>query len=358
MIYTLYLTSLILSATIAVALALYFWRYRNASGGIPAVFLMLAIVVWSLGYVVQLRSAELSGQIFATYIQYLGIVTLPAAWFIFSLQYTALNGRLKRINLFYLAIVPSITLVLVWTNSFHELVWRGTHLETSGPFIMIAKTYAPWFWVHTVYSYLLVLLGTLVLIKRLFRSPRLYHSQIIAILVGVLIPLSWNVLYVFRLFPIYHIDLTPSAFAISGLAWAWGLFRLRFLNIIPVSRDTIIENIRDGIIVLDTQNRFIDINPAAQRIIGHSISDVIGRTYASALSQQPELVERSYIHATESTEVYNEVTIEKGETRYYYELRASPLYDRHSRLIGRLIILHDITAHKLTEMKDQDLERN
>ena len=355
MIYTLYLTSLILSAAIAVALALYFWRRRHAPGAIPAVCLMLATILWSLGYVLQLGSVELSGQIFATYIQYLGIVTLPVAWLIFSLKYTAFNSWLTRKNLLLLSIIPFTTLILVWTNSFHELVWRGAHLETSGPFIVIAKTYAPWFWVHTVYSYLLVLLGTIILIERQFRPPRLYRSQSIAILVGVFIPLAWNVLYVFKLFPIYHIDLTPSAFTISGLAWAWGLFRLRFLDIIPVSRDTIIENIRDGIIVLDIQNRLIDINPAAQRIIGHSISDVIGKPLAHVLSQQPELAKRSYIHAIETIEVHDEVTIEKDETQYYYELQASPLHDRRGRLIGRLIILHDITARKLIEIEKKDM---
>lgn len=353
MVYALYLSSLITSAVVASAVALYFWRRRRVPGAIPAACMMMAVVVWSLGYVLELRSTELSGQISATYVQYLGIVTVPLAWFIFSLQYTSRGSRLTRRSLFLLSIVPSVTLVLVWTSSFHDLIWHGRHLETSGPFLIIAKTYGSWFWVHTAYSYLLVLLGTLFLIQRLFRSPRLFREQSIALLISAIIPLVWNVFYVFRLLPIYRIDLTPSAFTISGLIIAWGLFHFRLLDIVPMARETVIEDTSDGVIVLDAQNRFIDINPSAQRIIGYSLSDVIGQLFDRVVSQQPELVQRSYVQATEAR---GEIAIEKGETRYYYESRISPLHDRSGHLTGRLVILHDITERRLIEEKNKEVE--
>ena len=183
MIYTLYLLSLIISAVAASALAFYFWKRRSISGATPAMWLMLAVVVWSLGYVLQFTSTQLSGQIFATNIQYLGIVTVPVAWFAFSLQYTGHDNWLTRRNLFLLAIVPLVTVVLACTNSFHGLMWHGRHLETSGSFIVIAKTYGLWFWVHTSYSYLLLLFGTFILLQRLFQPPRLYRGQSIALLI-------------------------------------------------------------------------------------------------------------------------------------------------------------------------------
>ena len=343
MIYTSYLSSLIISAVVAAVLAFYLWQRRSKPGATPAVWMMLAVVVWSLGYVLQFMSTTLSGQIFATNIQYFGIVTVPVAWFAFSLQYTGHDNWLTRRNLFLLAIVPFVTVVLTWTNSFHGLMWQGRHLETSGPLIMIAKTYGLWFWIHTSYSYLLILLGTFILVRRLFRRPRLFRKQAVTLLICATIPLVWNVLYIFHLAPIYRVDLTPSAFVISGLAMAWGLFRFRLFDIIPLARDTVIEGMSDGVIVLDAQNRFIDINPAAQRIIGYSLSDVIGQPFARVLSQQPELVERSYARVTEA---HVEVLIEKGETQHYYESRISPLHDRRGHLTGRSVILRDITESK------------
>ena len=356
MVYTTYLLSLVISAVLAATLAFYFSRHRPASGATPAAWMMLAVAVISLGYVLQFRSTELSGQIFATNIQYVGLVTLPVAWLTFSLRYVGRDRWLMRRNLLLLLIVPAVTLVLAWTNSFHSLMWQGRHLESSGPFVIIAKTYGPWFWIHASYSYVLIILGMLVLVQRLFRLPRLYREQIIALLVCVIVPVGWNVVYVFNLVPMYRIDLTPSAFTISGLAIAWGLFRFRLLDIIPVARDTVIEDVSDGVIILDAQNRFIDINPATQRIIGYSLSEVIGQPFARVLSQQPELVKHSYVHAIETMEAYSEVVIEKGEKQYYYELRISPLHDQYGHLTGRLIILHDITEHKLIEAERKDME--
>jgi PAS domain S-box-containing protein len=61
------------------------------------------------------------------------------------------------------------------------------------------------------------------------------------------------------------------------LAVTWGLFRYRLLDIMPVARDAIIEGMGDGVIVLDVQNRIVDLNPAARRIIGRRALGAIGQ---------------------------------------------------------------------------------
>ena len=256
MIYTLYWTSLAISAAAAAVLAFFFWRRRPKPGATPAAWLMLAAVIISVGYLLQYTSANLSTQIFATNIQYVGIMALPVMWVVFSLQYTDHFKWLTRRNLFLLSIVPFVTVVLVWTNGIDGLMYHGRHLDTSGPFTIIAKTYGPWFWIAAANNYLLLSYGAFLLTLRLFRPPRLYRRQSIALLICVIVPLIWNVVYIFNLAPIYRVDLTPSAFVISGLAIAWGLFRVRLFDVIPLARDIVVEGMSNGVIVLDMQNRF------------------------------------------------------------------------------------------------------
>ena len=353
MIYTLYWTSLAISAAAAAVLAFFFWRRRPKPGATPAAWLMLAAVIISVGYLLQYTSANLSTQIFATNIQYVGIMALPVMWVVFSLQYTGHGKWLTRRNLLLLSIVPFVTVVLVWTNGIDGLMYHGRHLDTSGPFTIIAKTYGPWFWIAAANNYLLMSYGIFLLLQRLFRPPRLYRQQSIALLITIIVPLAWNVVYIFDLTPLYHVDMTPSAFVISGLAIAWGLFRLRLLDIVPIARDTAIENMSDGVIVLDTQNWIVDINPAALRIIECSLSDVIGQPFATVLSHQSQLVEQS---STLKVGAYLNIVIEKDETQRYYESYISPIQDRRDNLIGRLVILHDITERRLIEEKSKDLE--
>lgn len=350
--YVAYFASLVASAAIAAALAVYLWNRRSMPGASPAAWLMLAIVVVSLGYILQYQSTELSGQIFATNIQYVGIVAVPVTWFAFSAQYTGRDKWLRRRNLLLLAVVPFITLLLAWSNSSHGLIWQDRHLEAFGPFMGIGKTYGPWFWLHTSYSYLLVLLAVYFLFQRLFRRPRLYRQQAISLTIAGFIPLAFNVLYIFQLTPLLRVDLAPSAFTISGLVIAWGLFRFRLMDIVPVARDTVIEGMRDGIIVLDTQNRLVDTNAAAQRIIGYPSSYAIGKPVERILSRQARILD--LLH--DAKEAWAEIVLEKNGEQLYYESRVSPLFDRRRRLVGRLIVLHDITEHKEAEARNKALE--
>jgi len=109
----------------------------------------------------------------------------------------------------------------------------------------------------------------------------------------------------------------------------------------------------DGVIVLNVQNRVIDINPAAQRIVGYSMSEVIGQPLARVLSEQPELVERANIRMVDAS---LEVVIERGGTRRHYESHISPLRDQRGGLTGRLVILHDVTERRLIETQRKELE--
>jgi len=147
--------------------------------------------------------------------------------------------------------------------------------------------------------------------------------------------------------------MTPSVFVISGLSIAWGFFHLRFLDIIPIARDTAIENMSDGVFILDEQNRIVDVNPAALHIIDYSLAEVIGQPFASVMAEQPALVERSN---TSNVGVYVDIVIEKGEDRFYYESHISPIRYRNDRLTGRLVTLHDVTESRLIEEKSKELE--
>ena len=355
MIYTLYLSSLVASAMIAAVLAYFLWQRRTRPGATPAVWLMLAVVVISVGYVLEYTSTTLYGKFLATNLQYVGIVSLPVMWFAFSLGYTGHAKWLTRRNLLLLAIVPSITLILAWTNGIDGLMWHNRHLETSGPFLIIAKTYGPWFWVHTSYLYLLILPGAFLLLQRLFRPPRLYRKQSIALLICVIVPLVCNVLYIFNVIPTYRLDLSPSAFAISGLAIAWGLFQVRLFDITPFSRDNIVNTIGDAVIMLDKENRFVDFNRAAESVVGFTLSEAIGQPVADVMSEQPNLVEL-FCSTIDVAKGPVEVEIEKGETQYYYASDISPMYDHRGHLTGRLIILSDITKRKQAERMLQESE--
>jgi PAS domain S-box-containing protein len=348
--YTPYLFPLGIATVVSVVLALVAWRRRPAPGATAFVLLMLAVAEWSLAYALRLACADLEAKLLWAKVRYLGIVIVPATWLAFALQYTGRDRWLTRRNLTLLAIEPLGTLLLVWTNDWHGLHWSSVRLDQEGAFATFGSTHNVGFWVHAAYSYLLLLAGAFLLIQALVRSSRLYRGQTIATLVGVLAPLAGNVVSTFDLGPFPHLDLTPFAFTVTGLAMVWCLFRFRLLDIVPVARDAVIESMSDGVIVLDAQDRIVDLNPAVQCILGCTASEAIGQWISDVLFDQPDLVRRY----RDVTEAHAEIVLGKSAAQQYFDLCISPLCDRRGHLTGRLIVLRDITERKQAE---EELQR-
>jgi PAS domain S-box-containing protein len=100
----------------------------------------------------------------------------------------------------------------------------------------------------------------------------------------------------------------------------------------------------DAVLVLDALSRIVDVNPAAERVLRRSASELIGQRADVALTVRSDLVER-YRDTTEARAEIESI-LEPGR---YFDLRISPVYDRHRRLNGRLIVLRDISDRKRVE---------
>ena len=343
--YAPYVLPLFIAAAISVALALSAWRRRTTSGATPFALLMLAVAEYALGYALELGSTDLPVKLFWIKVEYLGIIVVPVAWLVFMLQYSGREKWLTRRNLTLMAIAPFVMLALVWTNDAHGLIWSHIKLDTSGSLPLLDLTYGVGAWVYITYSYLLLLFGTGLLIQALLHSPYLYRGQASALLLGALAPWLGNLLYVSGWSPFPHLDLAPFAFTLTGLAVTWGLFRYRLLDIVPVARDAVIESMNDSVIVLDAQNRIVDLNLAAERMIERTESEVIGQPISQVLSARPDLLE----HCRDATETHAEIVLGEGKVQRIYDLRISPLHSRRGRLVGRLLVSRNITERRQVE---------
>jgi len=149
--------------------------------------LMGGSAVWAVGYIIEVFADTLSGFRLANGVEYIGIVSIPVFWLIFTLQYTGRDNWLTH-NPYLLLVLPLITLILVWTNPSHHLMWSNPRLAVYGEFIVQIKNYGPWFWIHSFYSYLLFIIGIVVLSRRVFHPAALIRNQSIVLLIAALFP--------------------------------------------------------------------------------------------------------------------------------------------------------------------------
>jgi PAS domain S-box-containing protein len=343
--YTPYVLPLIASTLITCGLIVAAWQRRNVPSATGFVWLMGTLLVWLLSQIVEAAGTDLRTVLFWNNTKFLGIAFLPVAYLAFVLQYTGRERWLTPLNLALSAVVPCITQLMIWTNAAHGLFRYNIRLSESGPVLNLQATSGAWYWAHTAYSYIFLVLGTALLVQIFSRPLYIHRRQAGTLLIGALVPWVANAVYIFVFDQFLPMDPTPFAFTVTGIAFAWGLFRFRLLEIVPAARNAVIEGMSDGVIVLDTHDRVIDLNPAARRIIGRPAEDIFGQSIELFLSGRPDLIERYRGVA----EMQAEITLEEDKKLRYYDMRLSSLYDQRQRCTGRLIVLRDINDRKQAE---------
>jgi two-component system sensor histidine kinase UhpB len=343
----LFIGILLISALLGLLLAIYIARSRPAPGAQALLVLNLAACIWSMGYALEIATTNIGAKLFWAKVEYLGIVTIPLAWLIFAAQYTGspawiLNSRRNRI---LLGVIPATTLCLVWTNELHGWIWLNEGIRFDNSIPMLELTHGPWFWIQTAYNYLLLIIGSVWLIRAVRGSTRLHQWQVGITLTAILFPWMVNLLYLSDLNPLPDIDWTPFAFVVSGFLLTIGLLRFSLVKILPVAQKTIFDGLIDGVIVLDLQDYIIAINPAAEKLLGM----IDNRAHNQSLSQlSSELA--GLIEQARSSEKYRvEIPWGEGQNEGCYDLSISALPDIGGIHIGRLVVFHDITQRKQQE---------
>lgn len=350
-----YAIPLFLAGLITFSLTVIVWTRRSVAGARAFATLMLAVCIWSFTYALELAAIDMEWVTFWARMEYIGILVIPVSWLIFALQFSNHSHYLTHRNLALFAIEPAVVLALLWTNDSHRLIWERIELVAIGSATITDYTYGPGFWFNAAYTYLWILIGSILLIQTAYRSSNLYRGQVLTLLVGVAVPWIANLIYLADISPFPYLDLTPFALTITGIAVSWGLFRYRFLDILPVARDTLVANMSDGLIVLDLNHRIADINPAAIRILDQQPAAIHGKSFESVFPGGAELLPRL------QGESESRIEISLGEHGHirFFDVRAVELKDRDGRLTGQMIVLRDVTdrveAEKAAQLRAQRL---
>jgi len=333
---------------ISVSLAIYVFARPTVLGSRVFAFFMLAICEWSVFYGVELSCLNLEGMLISLVMEVLGVVTVSVLWLIVTLLYTGREKWVTRRTVVLLFVIPSITIVIAATNQLHHLYYSAVNVDTSGPFPMLALTWGPWLWVSTIYLYALILTSILLLIEQLSKPGTFYRNQVIAMLVGISVPWTVIILYViFGLMPLGHLNLTPFAFTVTGVVFAWSMFRHGLFNIVPIAYDAVIDSIDDAVAVLDRQNRIVGYNKAAHKILKLSRTN-IGQAAAIGLKDWPELSELDRYTRLE-------ILSEWQDSTRCYEASSFNVADRNKHVIGKVIFLRDVTERKQMEQKLKEM---
>ncbi len=337
----------IISTITAFTVAAIAWKRRAVPGAISLALLLVAAGVWALAYAIELSVVSLQAQIFWSKVEYIGIINIPVLYLVFSLEYTRQERYLNKQSTLLLWIIPVITLLLVWTNELHLLIWSGFQQVNFNNNLVFTVDHGTFFWIYAAYSYILLLIGAVILVQNAITAKGAHRNQAAVMVLGTAVTWIGNIVYLTGLSPIPEIDTSSLTLTISGLIFAWGLFRLGLLDLVPIAGEKVLESLDDGALVLDHNNRIVYMNKAFEYYTGVWAEEVIGKPAAEALSELPGLYS---VHANLDN-LNTDIALDRGDgQKLFINLRIAPIQDA-GKAVGRVFILHDITERKQAEQR-------
>ena len=306
------------------------------------VYVCLLIVAYLVGLILQIMYSKTPVKpIYFDYITYTSVVLLPVALFDLSQEY---RGR-KKINSKWLYIVPVISLLVLWTSDLHQLFY----VEYST--IISEVKYGYYFYVHMIYTYGLLAVAFVNILRTSIKKSGFLSAQTGLILLGVLAPLVPNVLGSLKIISM-SIYITPMLFTATAVCFYIAIIHLKALNMVPVTLKAIIDNISDSFVVISDDGTIADMNKTFVdnfKYFGEiKEKDNLYKWMKTTGVVDVDEVKRDVLEAREKEEtITKEYHIEKDVYDKYFEIDYQPIKSKDGEeYVATLVLLRDVTTLK------------
>ncbi len=325
--------SVLLTATCgALWLAAYFWTHRQRPGAVWFGCCLLACALWTALDASSFLVTSAIAQDVLRRLVWLVVVAVTVSFFRFATAYAQRSSWWRAVRV-PVAVAVLAEIVIMATNRQHHLMWRQSEWIAVGSTRIPALTPGPaFYWLHVPLAYGLILGGVVVLFAHTLGSQRFYLQRVTVLSIGMTAPLLVNVFVVSHM--TRGVDLTPIGLLVAFAAVAWVALHERLLDVMPAVRGLLFQQHRDGVVVLDLESRLLDLNPAASRLLG-AVAIPQGLPVSALLPFWDRV--RTVV------EVGDGGGVEIAFDGLVLDVRARVIRDDKQRVIGRLVVLHDVT---------------
>ena len=337
------------SAIALLSLGLYGWLFTRGPSALSfASFIILCAAMAAL-YAMEIYSTSFPQKIVAARLLLAPSALIPLAWFFVAVRRTETPFRISSRFVILVSIVPAITVLLSLTGIHPEWIRFNYQMPaTAAGQGVLGFQNGPWFLVHLFYCYGLGIASLMVMTATL-RSPQTTHRpQTIILIISNIIPGLIDLLFQMGIRPGSGISFYPVALPVSGVLAASALYGTRFFALLPVARSLVFTSLDEAVLVLDSESRICDCNPAGRRLFGGAAGAATEiRRLGSPWAEVLEPLARS-----STRQSHREVALADG----VFEIDVSLVVDVAGRLRGRCIVVRDVTTRAEMEKKLRDSE--
>jgi diguanylate cyclase (GGDEF)-like protein len=336
------------SAAFLLALALYSVRQKSTPLAIPFSALVFCSALWCAIYALEISSIPFEAKLFWAKARFLGLAPLSTLWLVVALHHSGVARRLRWPWKLALAVVPTLTMALSFTSSWHELFRYGYAERAVGDLRLVTYENGPFFWFYALYSYLMSIATGIALYKAFKKRNAVRRAQSSLITAAIMLFIAVDILFQLGVTPVKGYTLGPVALAFSGALMAIAVFRYRILDFGPVTRRMVMDGIADGVVVADDEGRLIEVNKAAKALLGPGVREgmearALPSTFAALLPPRAECRPWS-----------GDVELGLGEELREFEATTEPVRFGAKLAVGSLLQLRDVTERRRLE---REIER-
>ena len=282
-------------------------------------------------------------------LKYLGVCLIPPfAGFVFA-RLTGYDRRLTRSVRLGTLGAGLLLALLNATNRYHGWFHSGIRCEPYGNDVIIQLVPAAGYLMHKAWLVSVMAWGAIASAMAWREASALHRRQMALLWLALVIPTGANLLYHAGVRLWGALDYSPLAIAPMMGLLAWSIAREKLSRATPIARSVLIEQLGDGVVVMDGTLRVVDANPAARRVLALE-EPYHGRHLRDLLGSRPEILEFCQRHGLKDWEE----TLEEGDRRW--SLVWKPLRSGRGVAPGYMLLIKDVTAQRRREESLQESE--
>jgi two-component system, NtrC family, sensor histidine kinase HupT/HoxJ len=309
-------------------------------------FNIALIFIWCLGHILEVYTTIYYGYtvMFYVYLYYFGLCFLPVSLLYTGLIFvkTKLRFSFKYILLFVFPVADYFILI---TNKFHHLFFIKYSI-----FNNIAE-YGPYFNLHTIVSYAYIIIAIYYLLHFSIKNSGFFSNQSLLIMTGVIVPFLFNIMVTFSIIilPVYY---TPISFTFAIACFSFAIFKFKFLNIVPIALQRIVDLISDNYVIVNKNYEIIDYNKTFIETFRNVIKinrkddffEIIDKKITMEMDKK-RLFESNQMAVENRTTTKYEDHFKGNDFDMYFSVEITPILSDDTYL-GSIILFKDVTQSK------------
>ncbi len=254
-----------------------------------------------VGYLFEIQARNVDEMLVTVQFGYIGKCYILVLMIIFTRNYCRV--KLPAIIIKGIFVFNTFILLTIMTCKYHKFYYKEYHISNKGLFPHFVTQNGIGYYLYMFVTYSSVFYYCIVLIKQIRESESAEQKRLYLLLVAVILPAATMILFITGFAD--GVDLTPIGIIASCIILLIDVFKLGLLDTMDVAKDSIIDQTLEGVLVVDSDQNLLYINPMANKV-AEQLREVYGITDFS-----------SWIFSKSSNQFVFEVNNHQYETKIY-----------------------------------------